>query len=123
MLGKNQVSGEGDALVTEMRGVSAVLTECSLLGDAEIAARSSHQGALGQLHGGGLLVLSLLLYIYDSQVIKSEKLAFHKLCWFCISVVGCLCVLVEHILVKRLCFIRFAIPNAAAELDLSQLCS
>lgn len=42
------------------RGVSAVLTECSLLGDSEIAARSSHQGVLGQLHVGGLLFFSLL---------------------------------------------------------------
>lgn len=42
------------------RGVSAVLTECSLLGDSEIAARSSRQGVLGQLHVGGLLFFSLL---------------------------------------------------------------
>lgn len=55
MLGKNEVGGEGDALGMERRGVSAVLTECSLLGDSEIATRSSRQGALGWLRVGGLL--------------------------------------------------------------------
>lgn len=75
------------------RGVSAVLTECSLLGDSEIAARSSRQGALGQLHVGGLFfffIVSIGLW-FTVQVIKSEKLPFHKLGCFSINVVGCLC--------------------------------
>lgn len=63
LLGEKQVSGEGDALVRGRRGVSAVLTECSLLGDSEIVARSSRQGAPGQLHIGALLVFPFFLYI------------------------------------------------------------